>query len=747
MPNKFARSIPVADYRPQPLLPEGLIPVSRPDGSAEEQLAGAANRLAGTTGAMADDFAKAEGKAAGTIAGNDPHYRPDGSLTIRGQAFNAAATRTYENNLDAQMRSEMQGLFVTNRNNPAALKKAFDDMQARYLAPDGDVFPEIAGEFKAQFARLRLPYENKALGNFEDDQRDQARASLAIAGTAIQTGIAQMAAADPNNPQTAQIVRGEIAHYDQKVDAMVNDPLQPISAETGVKLKTKNRDDALVSAAIAQASALTDPAAIENYRQNAKKKFAAGAFDGLSADGYETLDAELQKLVRAKTTQINQGVTLLGKNLDDYIDRAAGGFNVSTSEWSGLATSPAAQTPKGAALLNAGEAKLKIAGLIGRMSIEDGARMVAAMRAEANKDGASSAGADVVTFAEQLLAKQRTALNTDQLGYAEQRRLVPQVAPLDFQGFATSADPASAAPALAAQVRARTAQAHAIGQSLSRDAVFLRPEEKDRLKDIVAQGGDRAVQLAGAIVKGAGTDAPNVLREISPDAPLLAQAGNIIANGGSLQAARDAFEAAHIKATTGKDLPSAPPTVTARAMRDTIGSAFVLQGEDASRIRATADAITKTRLAAGSIDPKSGDVDAIYRRALQEAAGAQFVGGVQYGGVTDYKPGIWSTYKVPVPSQLRADRFGDVIRAIRDDDLKALPVPPRQADGTPYRARDLAGAIPVAVRGGYRFALGDPASGDPQYIRGANGAPFVLPFTSVLQSFAPRVSGALLGGQ
>lgn len=733
MPNKFARAVPVADYKPQRLLPEGLIPVAQPDGSGFEQLAQASVRVAATTGAMADDLARAEGTRGGKIAGNDPHYRPDGSLTIRGQAFNEAATRTYENNLDAQMRTEMQGLFETNRNNPASLKKAFDDMEKRYLAPDGHVFPEIAGDFRAQFTRLRMPYENKALGNFEDDTRDRSRASLVETGAAIQTNIARMAAVDPNNPATAETVRSEIARYDQTIDAQVNDPLKPISAEVGAKLKIKNRDEALVSASLGQASALSTPEEIATYRANVKRKFSEGQFDGLSADGFEKLDAHLQHLQSAKTTQINQGVTLLGKNLDDYIERAGNGFNVATSEWTQLATSDAARTPKGAALLNTGEAKLKISTLLGRLSIEDGARMVAGLRAEANKDGASSGGAAVVTFAEQQLDKQRKALNSDQLGYAAQRRLVPEIAPLDFQGFGASNDPAAAA-ALAAQVRARTAQARAIGGTLSRAPVFLRPEEKDRLKEIVDRGGPQALDLAGAIVKGADRDAPAILREISSDAPLLAQAGNIIANGGSMAAARDAFQAAKIKAESGKELPGVPPETTSRIMRDTFGQAFVRQGEDAGTIRVTADAIARTRMFSGSIDPKSGEAETIYERALQEAAGARFVDGVQYGGVTDYKPRYWKSYKVPVPSNIRADSLRDVIRSIRDDDLKALPAPPLA------RARDVATAIPVAVKGGYRFAQGDPASDDPQYIRTAAGAPFVLPF-SALAEFAPRAGG------
>jgi hypothetical protein len=364
------------------------------------------------------------------------------------------------------------------------------------------------------------------------------------------------------------------------------------------------------------------------------------------------------------------------------------------------------------------------------------------MRTEAAKGGATAPDGKIIKFAEEQLEKQRTALNTDQLGFATQKGLIPQVAPIDFQGFAASEDPA-AASVLAAQFRDRTAQARAVGGALSRAPQFLRPEETDRLKEIVDRGGPQALALAGAIVKGADSDAPKILSEISSDAPLLAQAGNIIAQGGSLSAARDAFTAAKVKADTGKDLPGVAATVTGKLSREVFGSAFAMQGDDGNRIRTTADAIARTRL--GNIDPKSSDAETIYKRALQEAAGANFVGGVQYGGVADYKPGYWTAYKVPVPSNIRADAFRDVVRSFRDDDLKALPVPPQTADGRAYSARDLAGAIPVAVRGGYRFAMGDPASNDPKFIRGADGAPFVLPFES-LQKVAPRISGAFLGG-
>lgn len=740
MPNTIGRAVPLeGSFHPHGLLPEGLLPVSRPDGSFQTTAAAAANRVADTFGTMADEYTKQEGSDAGKVAGLDPHYRPDGSLTIRGKAFNDAATQTYANQLDAKMRNQMQATFEANKNDPKALKAGLDKLHQDLSS--NDVFDSMRGDFNAQFARLRMPYENKALSNFEEGQHAENRASIITNTSATETNAARMAAADPNNPANARNIEVELQRHSKLIDdAVANDD---ITADAAAKLKIKTRDSVLQSAALAQAASLKTPEAIEAYRVNAKAKFAAGEFKGLSADGYTTLDANLQSLANTARTRGNTDVAQLTKNVNDYVDRAASGLPTPVDEWTRYATSDAAKTPQGALVLKAAENKVKIATVMSTMSVDDAGRLVAGLRAEAAKGGATKPDGDVIAFAEDQLNKQRTAMNTDQLGYAAQKRLIPAVSPIDFQGFASTNDP-QAAVTLAAQIRDRSGQARAVGSALSRSPQFLRPDERDRLKEIVDRGGPQALALAGAIVKGADNDAPRILREISPDAPLLAQAGNIIANGGSLSAARDAFEANRVKTETGKDLPGATPTVAAKAIRETFGSAFAMQGDDGSRIRTTADAIARTRIASTAANPNGSEADTIYRRALQEAAGAQFVGGVQYGGVADYKPGYWSSYKVPVPSNVRADRFRDVVRSIRDDDLASLPVPPQTPDGKPYRARDIASAVPVAVRGGYRFAMGDPSSSDPQYVRGSDGGPFVLPF-SFVQSIAPR-AGASLGG-
>lgn len=739
MPNTIGRAVPLGgDYRPRGLLPDGLLPVSRPEGSYETTVAAAANRVADVAGAIADDAAKHEGKAAGKVAGLDPHFRPDGSMTLRGRAYNEAATQTYGNQLEAKMRTQMQTVFEANKNDPKALKAGLDKLHVDLST--NDVFDYIRGDFDAQFARLRMPYENKALNNLEEREHANSRASIIENTSATETNAARMAAADPSNPATAANIEIELQRHGKLIDDAV--AREDITADAGAKLKLKTRDSVLTSAALAQASALKTPEAVAAYRANARAKFAKGEFTGLSGDGYASLDAGLRELENTVRTRDNTGVAQLGKNLNDFVDRAASGLPTPPEEWMGYVTSDAAKTPQGALVLKSAENKVKLATVMSSLSVQDAGQLVAGLRAEAAKGGATRPDGDVIAFAEAQLEKQRKALNTDQLGYAEQKRLIPAVAPVDFQGYAASGDAAT----LAAQIRDRTGQARAVGSALSRSPQFLRPEEKDRLQEIVAGGGQPALQLAGAIVKGAGTDAPAILREISTDAPLLAQAGNIIATGGSMSAARDAFEAARIKQETGKDLPGVPSTAAGRITRASFGTAFALQGEDGGRIRETADAIAKARINRANIDPASSEAETIYTRALQEAAGASFVNGEQYGGVTGYKSGWFASSRmVPVPSGIRASSFRDVLRSITDADLASLSTPPQGGDGKPYSARDLASAVPVAVRGGYRFALGDPSSGDPRFMRGADGKPFVMPFETV-SKFAPRVPGALIGG-
>ncbi|MBL4768240.1 MAG: hypothetical protein JKY94_11075, partial [Rhodobacteraceae bacterium] len=98
--------------------------------------------------------------------------------------------------------------------------------------------------------------------------------------------------------------------------------------------------------------------------------------------------------------------------------------------------------------------------------------------------------------------------------------------------------------------------------------------------------------------------------------------------------------------------------------------------------------------------------------------------------------------KVIVPPSMRADLFDEVIDSLRDEDFAALDLQPADPSGAPYSASDFHDATPVATKGGYVFAKGDPAGDSPQWIRGEDGKPFVMNIETMREQLGQRVPGA-----
>lgn len=253
--------------------------------------------------------------------------------------------------------------------------------------------------------------------------------------------------------------------------------------------------------------------------------------------------------------------------------------------------------------------------------------------------------------------------------------------------------------------------------------------------------------MAAAIVAGAGKQAPEVLAEFGADAPMIAESGAILAFGGSAAAAQDVI-AGYGKGPDGKQLKGLKPAVERDNAIAVAGSALAYAPKDMARVQRAASAIARTRIAEQNLDPTSDEAVDVYRQAVQEAAGAVFDRGEQFGGFADIGGGVFSSgHKVLVPSAIRADLFGDVLASISEDDLASLGVKPKAGIATyAPAARSLAstlrGAIPVAVNGGYAFAYGDPGGEDPQFVQGDNGELFVLDLMAMRDRLATRVPGA-----
>lgn len=342
--------------------------------------------------------------------------------------------------------------------------------------------------------------------------------------------------------------------------------------------------------------------------------------------------------------------------------------------------------------------------------------------------GMSAETADDLVFARKLVDQKAKAYSDDMIGAAASEGLVAEPTILT-PGRPDTAD----------LVAARVAQADAVAAARSREPQYIRPSEKAAILAQLGQGGDQALQTLTDIVRGAGPKAPAILRELGQDAPVMAQAGSLIASGGSAVAVRDALEAVRLK-RDGASLPAPSPSDQTTILRKTISTSLASNPDERNRIGQLANFIFGARAARLNIDPASSEAQSMYRIALQEASGAVIVNGEQLGGFIEYGGFTSGRYSgvVSVPPGLSATRLPKMIDAIRPEDLASLAIPPIDADGKPVPVSDIQQALPVRHGNGFRFQLEDPQTGEKVFIRGADGKPFALQASALRDIYTLR---------
>lgn len=356
-----------------------------------------------------------------------------------------------------------------------------------------------------------------------------------------------------------------------------------------------------------------------------------------------------------------------------------------------------------------------------------------------------------------LLETMNKEIARDPIGWAETAGIV--TAPMINFGAPTAGD----------EMRGRVAIAESIANKYSIPPQYLRPEEQRFLETATAAGGNAMLGTAKNIVDGFGDRSGRVLGEISKQAPVLAHMGGLLSGGlfggGSVTFANDVAEGVALRSNKEAE-KLLPHWVTKPSDKiyqfeitrkvDQYGAAFLMVPDNGRAAEQSAKSAFMVRAMRNGYDPQSidvgGSVSSAYNRALQEAAGATYTSDdTRYGGVNVWSKtgiiGFRTPHHVLVPGNIRADRFNDVIGAIKDEDLRLMPISPQAAGGQPYTARDLRDATPVAVPGGYRFSHGDPSSSDPKWLRGADGQPFVLNLDRMEPELRLRVPGAYLGGR
>lgn len=677
-----------------------------------------------------------------TITVTGGRFRPSGSDTIYGRAYNEAGTKAYLQMVDSEMRSTVQQAFELYKDDPARLETVLGTLKGQ-LKKD-HIFPEIELDYELGFDNLSQRYLGQARENQRLKLEAQDRAEFVTRTNDLETSQQKLLADfDPNSPDAGEAIAGaQVAidtHYDSAVDRGI------LSPEAATKAKLESRRNTALAFYGKQADAL-DADGVKKMRAELEADFADGGIAGLDGEGWSTLNRSLEKLETAKRTGDKRKTDDFRERGDRLAFRLLAGVDINQAELSQMMLD-AGTTPGGQAVMQETFAKISAGRAIRDMSLPAAEKHLAGLRKQYG-DKPKESELRTLAFAEKMVTEKRKAISTDSVSYAESQGIVPQT-PL-LTDAATAEDMSTIMSA-----RAKAAEQAAV--ELGAPVRYLKAGEAAALGKAIRANPEAGAAMAGAIVAGAGSAAPQVLSEFGQDAPMIVEAGAIIAGDGSARAAEDVI-LGYGKGPDGKVYKDVKPAIASENFNRVAGDALALAGKDRGRIANAAAAISRKRIAELGLDPESDEAIEIHSQAVQEAAGAVFDRGVQFGGFATVGGTLFGGGdKVMIPSAIRADLFDDVLQAITDEDLAALPVTPKAGIGSRAvgfglapivertqrsMAATLRDARPVAVSGGFAFALGDPASPDPQWIMGSDGNPYVLDVVAMRDRLAPRVPGA-----
>lgn len=672
---------------------------------------------------------------AGAIKLTGGKWRPRGDNTIFGRAYDEAGTRAYLQQVDTEMRSITGQIYDAYKDDPAAMKKALASAKKLMLDPvEGHVFAEIAPDFSIGFDRMAESYLSQGRDNYRAKIERQDKADFITSTTSLESDIAsRVERLDPKNPNTADAIASAQAalddHYDSAVQRGILEP------DEAARAKVERRRGTALAFYKKQADGL-DADGVAKMRKDMAADYVDGGIDGLDGDGWQTLSTGLERLEADKRLKSRQATEDYQARGDAQAARVAAGFDPDPAALGRLVLDTGSSAEGKAAMVET-YAKISAASAINDLSLQQGRDYVAGLRKQYG-DAPSAAQLRTLAFAEDTLAKKRVALATDPVSYAEARGVVPAT---------PSLVEAQSGDDVVTIMASRTRNAQDAAERYGIAPRYLKDGEAKAVAAAVRANPAQGAVLAAGIVGGAGDRAPEVLAEFGQDAPMISEAGAILAFGGSPRAAEDVI-LGYGRGADGKVQKGLKPEAAAASYQDVAGDALALAAKDNDRIGRAAASIARHRISVEGVEPDSDEADAIYRQAVQEAAGATFDRGVQFGGFADVGG------PVLVPPTMRADSFGEVLASITDADLATLAVKPKAGVGYYAAGRGgggrvakglaatLQGARPVIVKGGYAFAYGDPASDDPQFVQDEKGGVFVLDLGALAPKLAARIPEA-----
>jgi hypothetical protein len=745
--NRQAQAVKAPEYEGRPRLETSPF-ISAGDGGGQyyHRAERVFSDLSADIGRIADTAATIEGRTAGAEAGMSQEFRPTRHFSLRARAYDEAGIDAYRLTMKTRIAEETQKITHQFGGDPVRLRSAFADLQKR----ETEGFPEITPEATAMIKRAEFSAMRGAVRS--------------VAGAAHQTHVEALQkslAARFSLIDRQAAVLGLDAEADKKIAAELDSlrlDVRTAEKQGYIKPKSANEVIALAESTVVQARVngafdrLPDLPTREKFFQEFVQNYSDGkdSFGNVDPKTFASIRNSLTSKLKTEVVQLSTAGREINVELDAIEKQLASSGVQPTQEQLLTLRSRVGATndPLLAGRLQRTETILTLSEQLKKGTVQEAETELKRLDDLIAAKGASPDVLSARNAVNGIVTRMKDELGKNVLGWADRTGL-SKVPPIDFAGEGA-----------AYKFRNRIAQAEAISGHYNVPPQYLLPEERTALERVAARGGEELIAVSRLIADAAGDRAPQVLREINQQSPIVAHIGALTRDGQGMNFAMDVAEALRVRQDPEAKLPKwfserQPEKVLQaqlKVSRDLFGNAFSLVPQTQRAIELTAAAAFQSRALRGGLDPALGGVNAqsTFTRTLQEASGATFdVTGNQFGGVTSISGGFFSgraRTQVLVPANVRADMFASVLTTITDNDLKTLPTPPVGPNGQAYTARDLQRARPVAVPGGYQFALGD-LEGDPRWMLGQDGATFVLPFYAMEQTLRERIPQAFRGGR
>ncbi|QFS98890.1 hypothetical protein FIV06_15790 [Labrenzia sp. THAF191b] len=640
------------------------------------------------------------GEAVPVRAGAPGTFRPTGSATIRGRAYDVAGTRTYLQQLDVTMQQDMAAVYDAYSEDPAMLQKALGELKTAHL--QDHVFDEIAGDYSAVYDKksLNMLERSREAAKIRQEQKDREE-FLGRIDTLEEEKARFLAGQNAGSEADADdlfSIQGSIdEHYDNAVSRGI------LTQAEADRYKASSMRDTSVAFYLGQADGKSSDEIVE-MRQQIAKDYSEGKLENVDRESWARIDGGLEKLSKDRTTAERQASDNLRRQGDEFALRIVDGASISEAEYArferGLGVSPEAEAIGQSALR-----RLNVA----RHLRTNPPGVVRQNLAEILKGPDGSVNREDLTFARDLIARQEKALETDPLALAERYGAVPLVPGL--------LDAMQTGGAISA-VKGRVDTAHAVAERFGVAPKYFTGTEKVEIAELIRTEPDTSLGLIAGIVEAGGAASVDMLRELREAAPEAEWAGVVLALGGNPRAAQDAL-LGNQPGVDGKRPPNPVKKQRQAVTSEVLGGALSqLHPEDSSRVEESAMSIARRQAEVAGVAPDSPEAEEIYRRALNEAAGAVFSPDGQRGGFAEI-----NGRTVLLPPGMTAENVEDLLEGMSEQDLEAIsaPLSPLGEFGVKVTADDIRDGVLFAVapgayrigkeRGGRMEFVADPAGG------------------------------------